>query len=138
MNHEVFITCALTGAGDTTGKSDKVPVTPEQIAESGIAAAKAGAAVIHIHVRDPESGAPARDPELYRQVVDRVRNSGVNVVINLTAGMGGDLVLGSPEKPLPLVEAQTDMASAEERLRHVELIRPEICSLDCGDRKSVV
>ena len=132
MNHEVFITCALTGAGDTTGKSDKVPVTPEQIAESGIAAAKAGAAVIHIHVRDPESGAPARDPELYRQVVDRVRDSGVNVVINLTAGMGGDLVLGSPEKPLPLVEAQTDMASAEERLRHVELIRPEICSLDCG------
>ena len=88
MNHEVFITCALTGAGDTTGKSDKVPVTPEQIAESGIAAAKAGAAVIHIHVRDPESGAPARDPELYRQVVDRVRDSGVNVVINLTAGMG--------------------------------------------------
>ena len=132
MNHEVFITCALTGAGDTTGKSDKVPVTPEQIAESGIAAAKAGAAVIHIHVRDPESGAPARDPELYRQVVDRVRNSGVNVVINLTAGMGGDLVLGSPEKPLPLLEEQTDMASAEERLRHVELIRPEICSLDCG------
>ena len=132
MNHEVFITCALTGAGDTTGKSDKVPVTPEQIAESGIAAAKAGAAVIHIHVRDPESGAPARDPELYQQVVDRVRDSGVNVVINLTAGMGGDLVLGSPENPLPHVEEQTDMASAEERLRHVELIRPEICSLDCG------
>ena len=93
MNHEVFITCALTGAGDTIGKSDKVPVTPEQIADSGIAAAKAGAAVIHIHVRDPQSGAPARDPELYRQVVDRVRDSGVNVVINLTAGMGGDLSL---------------------------------------------
>ena len=89
MNHEVFITCALTGAGDTSGKSDLIPVTPEQIAESGIQAAKAGAAVIHIHVRDPQSGAPARDPELYRQVVNRVRESGVNVLINLTAGMGG-------------------------------------------------
>ena len=132
MNHEVFITCALTGAGNTTVKSNLVPVTPQQIAESGILAAKAGAAVIHIHVRDPQSGAPSRDPELYREVVDRVQQSGVNVVINLTAGMGGDLVLGAPDKPLPLVEEQTDMASAEERLRHVELIRPEICTLDCG------
>ena len=76
-NREVFITCALTGAGDTTGRSGKVPVTPEQIAQAGVEAARAGAAVIHVHVRDPETGQPARDPALYREVVERVRDSGV-------------------------------------------------------------
>ena len=100
-NREVFITCAVTGSGDTAGRSDKVPVTPEQIAESAIEAAKAGAAVAHIHVRDPETGAPSRDVELYRQVVEQIRASDVDVVINLTAGMGGDLTLGHVERPLP-------------------------------------
>ncbi|MYK60153.1 MAG: 3-keto-5-aminohexanoate cleavage protein, partial [Rhodospirillaceae bacterium] len=93
-SRDAFITCALTGAGDTTGRSDKVPVTPAQIAESGIEAARAGAAILHVHVRDPETGAPARDPALYREVVERVRESGVDVVLNLTAGMGGALTLG--------------------------------------------
>ena len=131
-NREAFITCALTGAGDTTGRSDKVPVTPEQIARAGIDAARAGAAIIHVHVRDPETGQPARDPTLYREVVERVRDSGVDVVLNLTAGMGGDLTLGPVDRPLPFSPAGTDLASAEQRLAHVTELLPEICTLDCG------
>ena len=131
-SREAFITCALTGAGDTTGRSDKVPVTPEQIARAGIDAARAGAAIIHVHVRDPETGQPARDPALYREVVERVRDSGVDVVLNLTAGMGGDLTLGPADRPLPFSNSGTDIASAEERLAHVTELLPEICTLDCG------
>jgi uncharacterized protein (DUF849 family) len=129
---EVFITCAVTGAGDTTGRSDLVPVAPADIAAAAIEAARAGAAVAHIHVRDPETGRGTRDPALYREVVERVRAADVDVVLNLTAGMGGDLVLGSAEAPLPLDEDATDMAGAEERLAHVAELRPEICTLDCG------
>ena len=131
-SREVFITCALTGAGDTTGRSDKVPVTPAEIAEAGVEAAQAGAAIVHVHVRDPETGRPARDPALYREVVERVRESGVDVVLNLTAGMGGDLTLGPTDRPLPPSQAGTDMAGAEERLAHVAALLPEICTLDCG------
>ncbi len=132
MNWEVFLTCAVTGAGDTADKSDHVPVTPEQIASSAIDAAKAGAAVVHIHVRDPETGKGSRDPELFKETVDRIRSADVDVVINLTAGMGGDLVLGGAETPLPLNDAGTDMAGATERLVHVSNLLPEICTLDCG------
>src|SRR5579884_1341986 len=110
MNWDVFITCAVTGAGDSTGRSDKVPVTPQQIAAAAIEAARAGAAVAHIHVRDPATGKGARDPKLYAEVVRRVRDSGVDVVLNLTAGMGGDLVFGTVEQPLPPSKAGTDMA----------------------------
>jgi uncharacterized protein (DUF849 family) len=132
MNWDVFITCAVTGAGDSTGRSDKVPVTPQQIAAAAIEAARAGAAVAHIHVRDPATGKGARDPKLYAEVVRRVRDSGVDVVLNLTAGMGGDLVFGTVEQPLPPSKAGTDMAGATERLVHVEELLPEICTLDCG------
>jgi uncharacterized protein (DUF849 family) len=132
MRWEVFITCAVTGAGDTTGKSDKVPITPKEIAASAIEAAQAGAAIAHIHVRDPATGKGARDPKLYAEVVDRIRSSGTDVIVNLTAGMGGDLVLGGTEAPLPLDAAGTDMAGAHARLVHVEQILPEICTLDCG------
>ena len=132
MNPDVFITCAVTGAGDTTGASDRVPVTPEQIADAAIEAAGAGAAVAHIHVRDPETGRGSRDPALYREVVERVRASDVDVVLNLTAGMGGDLVLGGADAPLPADAEGTDMIGARERLVHVEELRPEICTLDCG------
>jgi uncharacterized protein (DUF849 family) len=128
----VFITCAVTGSGDTVGKSDKVPVTPDQIAADCIAAAKAGAAVVHIHVRDPLTGKGARHPDLYAEVVEQVRNSDVDVVLNLTAGMGGDLTFGSVEQPLPPADDGTDMAGATERLEHVKRLRPEICTLDCG------
>ena len=129
---EAFITCAVTGAGDTVDKSDKVPVTPEKIADDCIAAARAGAAVVHIHVRDPYTGAAARSPDLYREVVERIRSADVDVVINLTAGMGGDLTLGSIERPLPVASVGTDMAGASERLDHVRQLMPEICTLDCG------
>jgi len=132
MNWSAFITCAVTGSGETTGKSDKVPVTPEQIAESAIEAAKAGAAVVHIHVRDPRTGRGSRDTDLYAEVVDRIRSSDTDVVINLTAGMGGDLVLGGDEDVLPLNPDGTDMAGATERLDHVTRLLPEICTLDCG------
>ena len=131
-SREAFITCALTGAGDTTGRSDKVPVTPAQIARAGIDAARAGAAIIHVHVRDPETGQPERDPALYREVVERVRDSGVDIVLNLTAGMGGDLTLGPADRPLPFSQAGTDLASGEERLAHVTELLPEICTIDCG------
>lgn len=132
MNREVFITCAVTGSGDTTGKSDRVPITPEQIATSAIEAAEAGAAVVHCHVRDPETGKPSRDPALFREVTERIRASATDVVLNLTAGMGGDLVLGGVETPLPMNPDGTDMAGATERLSHVADCLPEICTLDCG------
>jgi len=132
VNQEVFITCAVTGAGATTGSSDRVPVTPEEIAESAIGAARAGAAVVHIHVRDPATGRGARDVALYRAVVERVRAADVDAVLNLTAGMGGDLVLGGVDAPLPPDPDGTDMAGAEERLAHVVALRPEVCTLDCG------
>ena len=131
-SRNVFITCAVTGAGDTTGRSPKVPMTPRQIADSCIEAAQAGAAVVHIHVRNPQTGGAARDPALYREVVQYIRASGVDMVLNLTAGMGGDLTLGNVEQPLPPNEIGTDMAGATERLAHVRELLPEICTLDCG------
>ncbi|MFJ8845942.1 3-keto-5-aminohexanoate cleavage protein [Streptomyces cyaneofuscatus] len=130
VNQDVIITCALTGAGDTIGRSPHVPVTPEQIAASAVEAAGAGAAVVHIHVRDPETGAPSRDPRLYREVVERIRETGTDVVINLTAGMGGDLVI-DPEAPLKQLPG-TDLVGGLERLPHVEDLLPDICTLDCG------
>ena len=132
MNPSVFITCAVTGAGDTAGRSPHVPVTPKQIAEAAIEAARAGAAVAHIHVRDPDTGRAARALPLYREVVERVRDSGVDVILNLTAGMGGDVVFGAGERPLPLDPAGTDMVGPTERLAHVAALLPEICTLDCG------
>ena len=132
MRKKIFITAALTGSGGTQDRSDKVPRSPEQIANAAIDAAKAGAAVVHCHVRDPETGAPVRDVPLYREVVERIRASDTDVVINLTAGMGGDLVFGPPDAPLPLQAAGTDMVSGEERVAHLQACRPEIATLDCG------
>ena len=132
MNQNVFITCAITGSGDTTSKSDKVPITPVEIADAAIAAAKAGAAIVHCHVRNPETGAPSRDPALFREVTDRIRTADIDMVLNLTAGMGGDLVLGGVETPLPPDANGTDMAGATERLAHIADCLPEICTLDCG------
>src|SRR5262245_38474811 len=130
MNTEVVLTCAVTGAGDTVGKHPAIPVTPRQIADAAIEAAKAGAAVAHLHVRDPKTGKPARDPALYREAVGFIRESGVDVVINLTAGMGGDYFF-DPENPRT-AGPKSDMANGAERVVHVEELRPEICTLDCG------
>ena len=128
---EVFITCAVTGSGASHNKSDLVPRSPKEIAESAINAAKAGAAIVHCHVRDPDTGEPARSPTLYKEVTERIRDSKTDVIINLTAGMGGDVVFGPVEAPLPLLPT-TDMVGASERMQHVIECRPEICTLDCG------
>lgn len=130
MNFDVVLTCAVTGAGDTTGKHPGVPVTPKQVADAAIEAAKAGAAVAHIHARDPDTGKGSRDPELFKEIVDRVRSSDTDVVVNLTAGMGGDWVLGDADPTAP--GEGSDMVGPLERLAHVESLLPEICSLDCG------
>ncbi len=131
MNHNVIITCALTGAGDTADKNPAVPVTPKQIAAAAVEAANAGATVVHCHVRDPRTGKGSRDPALYREVMERIRETGVDVIVNLTAGMGGDLEIGGAEKPLEFGPA-TDLVGPLTRLVHVEELLPEICTLDCG------
>ena len=131
MNREVFITCAVTGSGGTQDRSPHVPRGPAQIAASAIDAAKAGAAVVHCHVRDPETGKPSRDGKLYREVTERIRDSGTDVVLNLTAGMGGDIYFENSES-MHQMSPRSDMAGATERVAHVVDCRPEICTLDCG------
>jgi len=131
LNREVFITCAVTGSGSTQDRSHYVPRSPKDIADSAINAARAGAAIVHCHVRDPETGKPSRNLAYYREVTDRIRDADVDVVLNLTAGMGGDIIFGGTENPLPVAEG-TDMIGAEERVAHIIECLPEICTLDCG------
>ena len=131
MSREVFITCAVTGSGGTQDKSPHVPRSPAQIAKSAIEAAQAGAAIVHCHVRDPDTGKPSRDGELYREVTERIRDSGTDVVLNLTAGMGGDLLFEGTED-MGRMGPRSDMAGAIERVAHIVDCRPEICTLDCG------
>ena len=131
MNREVFITCAITGSGATQDRSPHVPRSPKQIAESAIATARVGAAVVHCHVRDPETGAPSRKMAYYREVTERIRAADIDIVLNLTAGMGGDIVFGNAAQPLPLAVG-TDMVGATERVAHIADCLPEICTLDCG------
>lgn len=130
MNQDVIITCAVTGAGNTQDKHPDLPITPSQIAHACIDAANAGAAIVHIHVRDPETGVGARRHDLFADVVDQVRGANVDVVINLTTGMGGDYVVGDevPTQPGP----GTDFVMPDERVSHIDSLLPEICSLDCG------
>ena len=130
MNNKVFISCAVTGSGDTASKHPDLPKTPEQIATAAIEAAKAGAAIAHIHVRE-EDGRPSRRLELYKEVVDRVRSSDTDVILNLTTGMGGDLDIGQGKDPLEF-GPMTDMANVMERIANAEQFLPEICTLDCG------
>jgi uncharacterized protein (DUF849 family) len=128
---EVFITCAVTGSADSVRKNPNVPVTPAQIAESALEAHAAGAAIVHLHVRDPQSGASSRDPALFRELVDRIRSRNRSVILNLTGGMGGDLLIGPEHDPLAL-RAGTDFVGPRERIAHVLELLPEIGSLDCG------
>ena len=131
MNHNVIITCAVTGAGDTVDKHPAIPVTPKQIAASALEAANAGATVVHCHVRDPRTGKGSRDPALYREVMEHIRASGVDVIVNLTSGMGGDLEIGAGERPLDFGPG-TDLVGPLARLVHVQELLPDICTLDCG------
>lgn len=134
MTRPVIITCAVTGDSDTPGKSPHVPVTPAQIARSASAAAAAGAAIVHIHVRDPVTTKGSRDPALYAEAVRILRDQGCPALINLTAGMGGKLLLG-PDDPLQVAPG-TDVVNAATRIVHVADIRPDLCSLDCGSFNS--
>lgn len=131
MNNHVIVTCAVTGAGDTVDKHPAIPVTPKQIADSCVEAANAGATVVHCHVRDPKTGKGSRDPALYREVMEHIKASGVNVIVNLTAGMGGDLDIGPGETPLEF-GPNNDLVGPLTRLVHVEELLPDICTLDCG------
>ena len=131
MTPNVIITCAVTGAGDTVGRHPAIPVTPEQIANSALEAADAGAAIVHCHVRDPETGKGARAVGLYAEVMERIRAKNADVIINLTAGMGGDLEIGDGEQPMAFGPG-TDLVGPRERLAHVAALKPEICTLDCG------
>lgn len=127
MNSPIIITCAVTGSGDTTGISPHVPITPKQIAAEALAASAAGAAIVHLHVRDPATGAPSRDLSLYRETVGLIRASGDKVLINLTTGAGARF---SPLEADPNHNATPGMASPEERMSHVLELKPDICSLD--------
>jgi uncharacterized protein (DUF849 family) len=137
MNSDVIITCAVTGDDTKVTKSPHCPITPEQIAAAAVEAARAGAAIVHIHVRDPETGAFSMATRHYREVVKRVRDSQVDVLVNLTCGMGGYICVG--DQGLADTPAEgTDFVSQEERMRHVidlcqeGLYRPDIATLDCG------
>ena len=130
MNHEVVITCAVTGGGDTAGKSPHVPVTPKQIAAAAIEAAKAGAAIVHCHVRDPETGQNAFKTELFAELVERIRESETDVVINLTGGNGGAILIDD-NKPGEWQEG-SDLTTPEGRVAHAVELLPEICTLDMG------
>ena len=131
MNRSVIVTCAITGSGDSTGRSPEVPVTPAEVAASALSAAAAGAAIVHCHVRDLETGKGTRTVALYEEVVERIRAENTEVIVNLTAGMGGDLNVGPDDDPMNW-QAGTDLVGGLERLAHVEAIRPDICSMDCG------
>ena len=130
MNNEVIITCCLTGSGDSALKSDKVPVTPEEIAASAVKAAQAGATVAHVHVRNPQTKQWSRDVELYKETARLIRECGVDMVLNITAGMGADFV---PDPENPMVGGPgSDMITPYERVRHILEIKPEVSTLDCG------
>lgn len=131
MASDVFITCAVTGSADSAGKNPHVPVTPEAIAASALAAHAAGAAIVHLHVRDPKTGKASRDPSLFRELVERIRERNSEVILNLTGGMGGDLVFGPTHAPLSLGPG-TDFVGPAERIAHVLELRPDLGSLDCG------
>jgi uncharacterized protein (DUF849 family) len=130
MQRKVMISCAVTGSADTPGRNPAVPVTPQQIAQSAVDAAKAGAAIVHIHVRDPKTTRPSMDKALYREVVERIRASGIDVLINLTTGPGARFMPGDddPLQPGPA----TNMKPPAQRVEHVMELRPDICSLDMG------
>ncbi len=130
MNNKVFISCAVTGSGDTAKKHPDLPKTPKEIAKAALEAAKAGAAIAHIHVREND-GKPSRRLELYKEVVDRIRSSNTDIILNLTTGMGGDLDIGTGSNPLDFGPL-TDFTNIMERIANAEHLLPEICTLDCG------
>jgi len=130
MKKDIILTCAITGSGDSHLKHPGVPKSPEEIAYASIEAAKAGAAIVHIHVREPVTGTPCRRLDLYEETVRLIRASDTDVVINITTGMGGDWVPDAINPAMP--GPGTDMVTVEERMEHIIKLKPEICTLDCG------
>jgi uncharacterized protein (DUF849 family) len=128
IGHKVVITCAVTGNAPFNPRHPAFPVTPAQIAASCAEAARAGAAVVHVHVRDPSTGKGSRDPALFKETVDRIRDSAVDVIINLTGGLGAFFVPDPADESRALPES--DVAGVDERMEHLELCRPDIASLD--------
>jgi len=130
MQRKVMISCAVTGSADTPGRNPAVPVTPQQIAQSAVDAGKAGAAIVHIHVRDPVTTRPSMEAALYREVVERIRATGSDVLINLTTGPGARFTPGADD-PLNAGPA-TNLKLPAQRVAHILELRPDICSLDMG------
>ena len=130
MARKVMISCAVTGSADTPGKNPAVPVTPEQIANSCLDAAKAGASIVHIHVRDPKTTKPSMDKAHYREVVERIRAKNTDVLINLTTGPGARFFHDATDPSKP--SADSVLRGPAERVQHVMELKPEICSLDMG------
>jgi uncharacterized protein (DUF849 family) len=131
---KTFITCAITGNLTRPEQSPHLPITPQQIADSALEAAEAGAAIAHIHVRDPETGRPSMSIDLYRDVMDRIRARNRQLIINLTTGPGGRFV---PSEADPKVAGPgTTLIAPERRVEHVELLRPDICTLDLNTMNS--
>lgn len=130
MSKKIMLSCAVTGAGDTAFKSPHVPVTPKEIADSAIKAAKAGATIAHIHVRDPETRQMSHDINLYKETVERIREADTDVIINITSGGGGDWI---PSEDNPAMGGEgTDLQTPEERHAAVGELLPEMCTIDCG------
>jgi uncharacterized protein (DUF849 family) len=130
MARKVMISCAVTGSADTPGRNPAVPVTPEQIANSCLDAAKAGASVVHIHVRDPKTTKPSMEKALYKETVDRIRQKNTDVLINLTTGPGARFFHDDKDPSKP--SADSLLRGPAERVQHVMEIKPDICSLDMG------
>ncbi|HEY9281242.1 MAG TPA: 3-keto-5-aminohexanoate cleavage protein [Eoetvoesiella sp.] len=134
MQKKVIITCAITGNITTPEQHPKLPITPQQIAESALEAAKAGASVAHIHVRDPETGRPSMKVDLYREVIERIRDENPDLVINLTTGPGGRFV---PSDDDPKIAAPgTTLVAPELRVEHITALKPDICTLDLNTMNS--
>ncbi|UOQ42899.1 3-keto-5-aminohexanoate cleavage protein [Halobacillus salinarum] len=130
MSQKVLLTAAVTGAGDTTEKNPHVPVTPKEIADAAIESAKAGASIAHVHARDPQTGGISHDVNHYREIVDRIRESETDVIINITSGGGGDFI---PNLAAPAAGGEgTDIQRPDERHQPVGELLPEMCTLDCG------
>jgi uncharacterized protein (DUF849 family) len=128
MKPTVNLTCAVTGNAPPHPKHPKFPITPAEICDAVVEAARAGASAAHIHVRDPQTGGGSRDPALFREVVDRIRSTGVDIVLNLSAGLGGLLIPDAEDESR--AGPGSDVISAAARMAHVENCLPEIASLD--------
>jgi uncharacterized protein (DUF849 family) len=131
---KIFITCAVTGNLTTPEQTPHLPITPEQIADACLGAAEAGAAIVHIHVREPGSGRPSMELDYYRDVVERIRAQNTQLILNITTGPGGRFV-PSPDEPR-IAAAGTTLMVPEKRVEHIAVLRPEICTIDLNTMNS--